>query len=231
MEKCWTGKNRGNVEAELREQWTPLLQSRPAERLFVRLWSSANPFHTTETPELSHIKPESVRITDSQDGWSSQRCRPCMLGGPLKLHIILVFIIFSHRATALTQGLFVSVCLLCPSTPTAPHASSLLHWTHLALGFHFGWRIPVCQWFPFSSAPVPLVQLWPEEAFGWGRRVPLSWKFVSLFPQKATLRRLRILTAHFAARMSSEKSPWRGRATHSQSKHFLTWSCLWISWN
>ncbi|KAM7375672.1 hypothetical protein PAMP_005461 [Pampus punctatissimus] len=38
----------------------------------------------------------------------------------------------SHRATALTQGLFVSVCLFCPSTP------SPLYSTHLALGFHFG---------------------------------------------------------------------------------------------
>lgn len=39
---------------------------------------------------------------------------------PLKLHIILVFIIFSRRAAALTQGLFVSVCLLCHSTPSPP---------------------------------------------------------------------------------------------------------------
>lgn len=48
--------------------------------------------------------------------------------GPLKLHIILVFIIFSSRAIA--QGLFVSVCLFCPSTPTPPLHSTehIWHW-------------------------------------------------------------------------------------------------------
>ena len=40
--------------------------------------------------------------------------------GPLNLHIILAFIIFSRWATALTQGLFVSLRLLCPSTPKRP---------------------------------------------------------------------------------------------------------------
>ena len=100
--------------------------------------------------------------------------------GPLKLHIILVLIIFSRRFTALTQGLFVSVCLLCPSTPNHLCASSSLYITHLALAFDFGWRIPMFQWFPFSSMPVPLVKLWPEEPFGLRRRVPPSWNSVSV---------------------------------------------------
>lgn len=51
-------------------------------------------------------------------------CAGCW--GPLKLHIILAFIIFSDGATALTQGLFVSVCLFCPSTRKGPHSSSSL---------------------------------------------------------------------------------------------------------
>lgn len=54
--------------------------------------------------------------------------------GQYTLHIILTFVIFSRGATALTQSLFVSVCLLWP--PTAPCSSTPLYWTHLVLGFH-----------------------------------------------------------------------------------------------
>lgn len=50
------------------------------------------------------------------------------------LHIILTFVISSRGATALTQSLFVSVCLLWP--PTAPNAFTPLYWTHSVLGFH-----------------------------------------------------------------------------------------------
>lgn len=78
-QKCsrgeWKNAGNGRIEemsrpwkAELREQWTPLLQSWLAETLFVWLWSSANPHNTAETPEQSHIKPECVRLSDSQDG-------------------------------------------------------------------------------------------------------------------------------------------------------------------
>ena len=64
--------------------------------------------------------------------------------GPLILHIILVFIIFSCRAKAWTLSLFVSVCLLCPPTPSPPPRLLSLCWAQSALGFHFCWRIPLC---------------------------------------------------------------------------------------
>lgn len=44
-----------------------LLQSEPAEKLFVWLWSSAKPFHAAETPKHTHVHPERVRSTVSQD--------------------------------------------------------------------------------------------------------------------------------------------------------------------
>ena len=124
MEKSLELKNRGNVEAELREQWTPLLQSQLAERLFVCLWSLANP---PPPPFIIQLKLLNTR-TSNQNVSESPTAKMVSLAsgadlvcwGPLKLHIILAFIIFSRRATALTQGLFVSLCLLCPSTPKRP---------------------------------------------------------------------------------------------------------------
>lgn len=81
----WTQTNRGNKAVlsgrERRAQRTSLLQSELAEKLFVWLWSSAKPFHTAETPKRTHIHPERVRITGSQDCLCSQRCWPCMVEG------------------------------------------------------------------------------------------------------------------------------------------------------
>lgn len=88
-----------------------------------------------QTPFIQ-LKPLNTR-TSNQNVSESQTAK--MVGAasgadlvcwePLKLHIILVFIIFSRRAAALTQGLFVSVCLLCHSTPSPPpphlHSSPL----------------------------------------------------------------------------------------------------------
>lgn len=90
---------------------------------------------------ISFIQLEPWTLAHQTSVSESQRAKMLSLAsgvglvcwGPLTLHIILVFIIFSRKATALTQGLFVSVCLLFPSVaPTPP----LLYWTHLALGFH-----------------------------------------------------------------------------------------------
>lgn len=137
--------------------------------------------------------------------------------GPLKLHIILAFIIFRQKATALTQGLFVSFYQLCPSTPLHPHASSPLS--------TFGTVLPL--WLKNTTVstaalpPVPLVQLWREEAFGWGTRALPSWKCVSLFSQKATRHQLHILTAHFfSVQMCIPKRPCQWQNSHLQLKHF-----------
>lgn len=132
MEKCLKWKNRGNTQAlrgraERAMNFPPTVQT-GREALCVAVELSQTPF--------KQLKPlntctSNQNLSESQTAKMSATASGADLvgRGPLKLHIILVFIIFSYRAKALTQGLFVSVCLLCPSTPlTAPTLlSSLLN--------------------------------------------------------------------------------------------------------
>lgn len=94
-----------------------------------------NLFHAAENPRnTSHIQPERVRITHGPERLGAASSTDLVCWRTLNLHISIVFIIFSRRATTLTQGSFVSVFfLLCPSNPPhRPHTSTLPQRTHLA---------------------------------------------------------------------------------------------------
>lgn len=95
-----------------------------------------NLFHAAENPRnTSHIQPERVRITHGPERLGAASSTDLVCWRTLNLHISIVFIIFSRRATTLTQGPFVSVFffLLCPSNPPhRPHTSTLPQQTHLA---------------------------------------------------------------------------------------------------
>lgn len=75
--KC-RGFERPSWESSELSSYSPVPAGR--EVFCVTLELRPTTLHTSETPEHSHVEPECVRITDSQDGWSSQRCWPCMLG-------------------------------------------------------------------------------------------------------------------------------------------------------
>lgn len=99
-----------------------------------------NLFHAAENPRnTSHIQPERVRITHSPERLGAASSTDLVCWRILNLHIIIVFIIFSHRATTLTQGPFVSVFFFCsvPQTlltaPTPPLFSSEHIWLPLLL--------------------------------------------------------------------------------------------------
>lgn len=96
----------------------------------MRLWSSANPFHTAETPERSHIKPECVRITDSQDGWCSQRCWPCMLGATQITYYFCVRYLQwqSHSIDTGPLCICLPALSLNPTAPTPPRFSTEHIW-------------------------------------------------------------------------------------------------------
>jgi len=133
-------------------------------------------------------------------------------GGPLKLHIILVFIIFSLKATALTQAFFVSVCLPCPSTHHHPLLSYLLNTFGTGLPLWLkNTNVSIVAFFPprlsFGSAR-------PQETLAGWKRVPPSCKFVSIY-SKATLHQMQVFTAHFSARTAGKTSLWPREITYS----------------
>lgn len=214
MEKCLKWKNRGNVEAlrgsaERAMNFPPTVQT-GREALCVAVELVQPPFR--EQKPLN-TRTSNQNVSESQTakmvGLASGADLVCW--GPLKLHIILVFIIFSHRATALTQGLFVSVCLLCPLNPPTAPTPPLLSTEHI-------WHraSPLAEEYQrVNGSPFPLrLSLW----FSFGQRRLLAGgdvcrphENVSLFPQKATLHQPHVLTAHFAAQMSSVKSTWPDR--------------------
>lgn len=67
MEKCLKWKNRGNVEAlrgrAERANELPSYSPDWQRGSLCACGARPNSFHTAETPEHSHIKPEYVRIT------------------------------------------------------------------------------------------------------------------------------------------------------------------------
>lgn len=93
-----------------------------------------NLFHAAENPRnTSHIQPERVRITHGPERLGAASSIDLVCWRILNLHIIIVFIIFSRRATTLTQGPSVSVFFFCSAqTLLFPHTSTLLQRTHLA---------------------------------------------------------------------------------------------------
>lgn len=158
MEKCLKWKNRGNTQAlrgrtERAMNFPPTVQT-GREALCVAVELSQTPF--------KQLKPlntctSNQNLSESQTAKMSATASGADLvgRGPLKLHIILVFIIFSYRAMASTQGLFVSVCLLCPSTPlTAPTLlSSLVNafGAGLPLSFLSLFPLRLSLWFSFGQ--------------------------------------------------------------------------------
>lgn len=108
--------------AERRAQRTSLLQSELAEKLFVWLWSSAKPFHTAETPKRTHIHPERVRITGSQDRLCSQRCWPCLLegGGTQITYYFSVHYLQLQSKRLDTEPLCICLSAPSPNPLTAP---------------------------------------------------------------------------------------------------------------
>lgn len=168
-----------------------------------------NLFHAAENPRnTSHIQPERVRITHGPERLGAASSTDLVCWRTLNLHISIVFIIFSRRATTLTQGPFVSVFFFfcsVPQTlltaPTPPLFPSEHIWLPLLLK-----NTTVSMVLFSASASVPFCfQLWPELGTGLCRRVPPSRKFVSLCSGKAKPPQL---TSHFAAHISSMKSPW-----------------------
>lgn len=119
MEKCLKWNNRGNTQAlrgraKRAMNFPPTVQT-GREALCVAVELSQTPF--------KQLKPLNT-CTSIQNLSESQTAKMAATASgsdlvrrvTLKLHIILVVIICSCRAKALTQGLFVSVSLLCPST-------------------------------------------------------------------------------------------------------------------
>lgn len=151
----------------------PSYSQKLAEELFVWLWSSAKPFHTAEPPR-THAHPPRTCQNHRRPKASVQ---PAVLtlymggekerGGGLKLHIILVFIIFHGRAKAWTLGLFVCVCLLCPPTPSPPprllSAERIRLWAST-----FAEEYHCANSSLFKSVPVPLLLLLLEGGGGGG---------------------------------------------------------------
>lgn len=106
------------------------------EALCVAVELGQTSFMQLKTPQnTSHIQPERVRIAHGPERLGAASGTDLVRWRTLNLHISTAFIIFSRRATTLTQGLFVSVFffLLCPSNPPhRPHTSTLPQRTHLA---------------------------------------------------------------------------------------------------
>lgn len=128
MEKCSKWKNRGNEQAsrsraERAVNFPPTVQAR-REALCVAVELSQTIFIQQE-PRNARTSNQIVSESQTAKTVGAASCADLVCWGPLKLHIILVFIIFSRGATSLTQGLFVSVCLLCHSAPSLhPHLHS-----------------------------------------------------------------------------------------------------------
>lgn len=119
MEKCLKWKNRGSKlwEAELREQWTSLLQSRLAERLFVWLWSSAKPLSYSWNPwTLAHP----TRKCQNHRQQCSQRCWPCMLGTTQITYYFSVHYLQSQSCSIDTGPLCICLPALSLNPLTAP---------------------------------------------------------------------------------------------------------------
>lgn len=121
MEKCWKWKNRGNVEA-LRGRAERAMNSPPTVPAGQRgslCGCGARPTAFIQLkPLYAHTSNQNLSESPTAKMVSLASGADLVCWGPLKLHIILVFIIFSHRATALTQG---SLCICLPVLSLNPH--------------------------------------------------------------------------------------------------------------
>lgn len=209
-------------EAELRElNFPPTVQAR-REALCVAVELSQTIF-IRQKPRNARTSNQIVSESQTAKTVCAASCADLVCWGPLKLHIILVFIIFSRGATGWTQGLFVSVCLLCHSTPSLhPHLHSSLLST-------FGTELPlllkntIVSMVPFFFCARPFGQ---KRLLGWGD-VCHPHENLCLFSLKATLH---CHTAHFAARISTVISPCHDRDAHLLLKFsdgVIVFVCWW----
>lgn len=124
-------------------------------------------------PTPKHIKLERVSIIGRYDCQPKQTAVLTLYSkGPLKLHIILAFILFSHTAGVLTQAsLCHSARSPCPSVPPTTPMPPLCFLNT------FGSSLPL--WLKNTNVSMDpfflflfLVQFWPEGTFGSRRHVP-----------------------------------------------------------